>query len=99
MFVGRLVKQKAIKNLIRAFASVASAKTKLNLVIIGRGKEENNLKKEALRLGVIERHAMRAECSASHAPPSVEGRRRAQMRIPSEVDHPFRQKWAAAEDE
>lgn len=52
MFVGRLVKQKAVKNLIRAFAG---AKTNLNLVIIGRGTEEGTLRKEARKLGVLDR--------------------------------------------
>lgn len=48
LFVGRLIKQKAVDHLIRAFVL---AKTDLKLVIIGRGSEEPHLRALAEKLG------------------------------------------------
>ncbi len=49
LYVGRLIKQKTVQNLLRAFAGVES---ELELAIIGRGNETGFLKSEAKRLGV-----------------------------------------------
>ena len=52
LFTGRLVSQKDIPTLLRAFQIVALSRPKTLLLIVGKGREERCLKKIAVELGL-----------------------------------------------
>ncbi len=53
--VGRLTKEKNLEFVIRVFAKVYKKNPKVNLVLVGRGPEERNLKNIAKKLGVAKK--------------------------------------------
>jgi L-malate glycosyltransferase len=52
LFVGNLTKAKGIDILIDAFSLVLKSLDNINLIIIGSGEEENNLKQQAKKLNI-----------------------------------------------
>jgi glycosyltransferase involved in cell wall biosynthesis len=64
--VGRLVKQKNFLALLQAFAEVCQSHD-ANLVILGRGPLHEQLRKEAVRLGIAERLHMPGRVRTAHA--------------------------------
>lgn len=66
--VGRLGKEKNFEFIIRLFAKIAKKETAVQLVIVGGGREENNLKKLIKQLDLTKKVTMTGEIDIKQMP-------------------------------